>query len=443
MASPRGAVFLRTYVWDDYTFRSATRVWDRCGGLDFFILADETRSGPLETSPFRKIAHTAADFEALGLPCLAPHARSPLWWSCDYGLYDAVLKLPGYDYYCFIESDVSVNLELRHLVEQVASQRLGFVTCFDHRPIQPSWPHAWSCADMPFGRKSWTPLCIMLASEAVAMHLLGQRQRLATLRNDGRLTEWPFCEGFVSSALMDAGVAVGSLTGIADLTHFGTESIFLEIDPQIRVAGSLCHAVLDPERFWTKLISRTFNALLARGHYSELRRIRESLIGIGRPDYRGWQIRGRRGNLALDRSARQSSCSQWSRKPHSAHPAPEEADARGANCGVLTGGHGFHTGSEDHPWWAVDLGSVCMVDEVVIFNGRRSPERARRLLVETSSDGEQWSEVYRKGDDRIFSGNDDPLIFRLPQAVAARHVRVVLDGTGPLHLDEIEVYGPQ
>ncbi len=108
---------------------------------------------------------------------------------------------------------------------------------------------------------------------------------------------------------------------------------------------------------------------------------------------------------------------------------------------MLTGSFGFHTELEDSPWWEVDLERACMVDEIRIYNSQQAPERARRLWVSVSSDGVGWNEVFRKTDDRVFAGNDDPLRCRLATPLPARYVRVTLDGAGFLHLGEIEVYG--
>ncbi|MGZ5436924.1 MAG: hypothetical protein ACXW3F_12775, partial [Pyrinomonadaceae bacterium] len=52
-------------------------------------------------------------------------------------------------------------------------------------------------------------------------------------------------------------------------------------------------------------------------------------------------------NLALTRPARQSSTSQWS----------QPNDAKGAVDGNVSGGFGFHTESQQNPWWQVDLGA--------------------------------------------------------------------------------------
>ena len=439
----RVAVLVRVYDWDEHVFRSVTRIWNQSDGLDFYILADETGSGPLDVGPFPKLGHDVAYFERLGLPCGLGEQAAPLWWNCDYGLYDAALRLPDYDFYLLIESDVAVNLKLRPLVEQVVEAGVEALTPFAHRPGGAPWRFAGSCAELPYARKTRTPLCIMLFSRRVACHLLHERLRVARLRARGQITSWAFCEGFVSSALVDAGFRVAALDRMANLQDFGTESVYLEGDERTRLRGSFCHAVLDPGRFWRKFVGRAFRTMLASADYEALRGAREQLIRAGRVEHQGWRIANPQRSLALDRPARQSSVSSWSRRGQRRDLDPNALDARGANCGVLTGNRMFHTEFEQHPWWAVDLGGPRAIDEIRVTNGRQVPERARRLMLQVSDDGATWKTAFRKSDDRVFVGNDEPLVFRPSQPLPARHVRVLLDGPGVLHLAQVEVFGDE
>ena len=54
----------------------------------------------------------------------------------------------------------------------------------------------------------------------------------------------------------------------------------------------------------------------------------------------------------------------------------------------------FHTKDEDSPWFRIDLGSVQRVSKVEVNNRRDCcPDRALPLVVETSTDGQQWKVV--------------------------------------------------
>lgn len=137
-------------------------------------------------------------------------------------------------------------------------------------------------------------------------------------------------------------------------------------------------------------------------------------------------------NLALNRPAQQSSHSEWS--------TPN--DPQGALNGIKNGGFGFHTKGESNPWWQVDLGAICHLKEVRVFNRQDCcAERARTLRVLLSHDGQNWQTVYIH-DGSVFGGASDgrPLKVAL-QGQRARFVRLqVLENTY-LHLDEVEVYG--
>lgn len=123
---------------------------------------------------------------------------------------------------------------------------------------------------------------------------------------------------------------------------------------------------------------------------------------------------------------------------------PTWADALGGCDGLKTGAWGFHTGTEQDPWWQVDLGQARAIDRVVVWN-RCSNEAvaavATNLTLRLSDNGADWRTVYRH-DGSLFWGHSDgkPLQVSLTGQVT-RFVRVQLDGERPLHLDEVELFG--
>lgn len=123
-------------------------------------------------------------------------------------------------------------------------------------------------------------------------------------------------------------------------------------------------------------------------------------------------------------------------------PVTTQADAAGGCDGVKNGEWGFHTDNNENPWWQVDLGQVEVVGRVVIWNRRDGAERASRIKVLLSDDGKAFREVYQH-DGTVFHGFTDkkPLVVRLKQE-RARYVRLALPGQSYLHLDEVEVFGP-
>jgi hypothetical protein len=137
-------------------------------------------------------------------------------------------------------------------------------------------------------------------------------------------------------------------------------------------------------------------------------------------------------NLALGKTASQSSRSQWS--------TPN--DPQGAVDGIKNGGFGFCTSLQPNPWWQVDLGSVQILDRVVIFNRQDCcSERSRTVHVLLSDDGRVFRDVYAH-DGTVFGGVRDgrPLRVHLDGA-RARFVRLQLANTDYLHFDEVEVFG--
>jgi FkbM family methyltransferase len=141
-------------------------------------------------------------------------------------------------------------------------------------------------------------------------------------------------------------------------------------------------------------------------------------------------------NLALGKSARQSSVSEWSNHP------TVEADAAGAVNGIIDGGLGFHTDMEDQPWWQVDLGDVCIVHAVKIYNRQHCAFRLIDFSLLFSIDGERWMEVYRRADHEIFGEHDlVPVVATWKNGMAARYVRVRLNRKDFLHFCQCEVFG--
>lgn len=122
-------------------------------------------------------------------------------------------------------------------------------------------------------------------------------------------------------------------------------------------------------------------------------------------------------------------------------PVSTQADAAGGCDGLKTGEWGFHTGETEDPWWQVDLGEVAALDSIVVWNRREAAERAARIRILLSADGEVFRLVYQH-DGTLFGGRSggQPLRVGLTGA-AGRFVRLTLPGRGFLHLDEVEVFG--
>lgn len=135
-------------------------------------------------------------------------------------------------------------------------------------------------------------------------------------------------------------------------------------------------------------------------------------------------------NLAQGCSATQSSTSKWSTSQH------PDIDALIAVNGRISDDF-IHSGAEVNPWWQVDLGGVHSISEVIIYNRDTFQSRLRHFSVLTSLDGIYWNVAYKKYSDQVFNEYTS----KMHSGTAARYVRVRLDGPGPLHFRQCEVFG--
>jgi len=131
-------------------------------------------------------------------------------------------------------------------------------------------------------------------------------------------------------------------------------------------------------------------------------------------------------------------------------PISTRSDAAGGCDGVKNGKYGFHTGLQRNPWWQVDLGAVLPVARVVVYNrldyapGLHNADNLQILL---STDGRHWKLSY-ENHGRHFGGisGGKPLeVVFTGHPAETRFVRLQAASKKPiyLHLDEVEVYGPQ
>jgi len=142
-------------------------------------------------------------------------------------------------------------------------------------------------------------------------------------------------------------------------------------------------------------------------------------------------------NLALGKSATQSSISKWSRRP------TVEQDAAGAVNGKCDGVRKFHTEFEENPWWQVDLGGLAVIRDIRIYNTtENTAARFKNFSLDVSIDGQARAELARKEDGAVVGGvGSAPFIWNGPGTAFGRFVRITLLGRDYLHLDQVEVYG--
>lgn len=174
-------------------------------------------------------------------------------------------------------------------------------------------------------------------------------------------------------------------------------------------------------------------------HYLEVGRLRGYLPT--RPIQTERPIDPSLPNLALGKAATQSSRSQWSRG------LTLEDDACHAVNGDPSEEYGFHTDSEQNPWWMVDLGRPASVSAIRIFNRDHVLEsiqvRASPLVVEISNDKIRWQLLFATREGQIFGGyhGGRPLVWTAREPIEARFVRISIPRHDFLHLSEVEIFG--
>ncbi len=184
-----------------------------------------------------------------------------------------------------------------------------------------------------------------------------------------------------------------------------------------------------PEAAWEISAGRYHDA---RHHYGQTGRQRGYLPHRPLPDPAG-------KNIAAGKRATQSS------RYHPAGSSTLEDEASAALDGVIDGRESFHTDIEDSPWWRVDLGAVCLITEIRIFNRLDNiwiAQRSANLAIDIGLEQNSLNEVYRRESMQAFGGIDgEPLILRPPQALFGRFINIRLLTRNYLHLDQVEIYG--
>ncbi|GBQ15034.1 hypothetical protein AA21291_2037 [Swaminathania salitolerans LMG 21291] len=126
------------------------------------------------------------------------------------------------------------------------------------------------------------------------------------------------------------------------------------------------------------------------------------------------------------------------------HPGSRDDDAARAVSGRLTGNPQHHTALEDKPWWMVDLGALCHVHEIMIFNRLDGAlERLSTFTIEISHDRFFWQTLIERQDGAVFGGLDGtPFRWEDEKGVIGRYVRMTIPlEKSYLQTDQIEIYG--
>jgi hypothetical protein len=460
MDSKRFAVVFKTHFWDAFVARQFSRLRERAGGGDLFLLADETHGkfpDIAEASVLRVTEETAAAEGYLPHP-----AGGVFWYNADYQLYHFADRFPEYDYIVTVEYDCVINIDVSIIVAAMRAQKLEFVG----EPIRPA-PEEWHWmpqvrpyypGDLEFAGRL---LCFAVFGRAFAVQLQAARReltrrRLAAAPGDPEFDAWPNIEGFIGAEIARLGVPNARLSDFGDVSHYDWRPPYFEpLLPKLD-DFAFVHPVLTGARFLqsitrhesnptdlflpgTRLRMMMDNCPLETVIPAFLTYFQEQRDFAPLDDLRAYALaRGgdeRLLNIARGKPATQSSTSKWS------NAKTPGLDAANAVNGVCSGRYAFHTDEEDHPWWCVDLEWPVPVREIRVFNRMDVPERARFLIVSVSLDLFSWNVVYTHTLDSDFGGSDGrPLKILFAEAMPMRFVSIALARPGMLHLEQVEIY---
>ena len=467
------AILYRVHQWDVIAEANYRQLVAQTREADIWVVANET-DGPIPAAPRqRHFRITEDDAAALGLPEY-PKGRV-FWFNNDFGLYLFALAKPEYDYYVLVEHDVYVHFDVDALLQRVASTSVDLLA-MPNRVHGRRWDHLDTCTEV-WPEQQVEPNLLMFAafSKRAVDLLLPKRLALAEryLRND--LKRWPIAEGFVATALREAGYGIADVSDYLDTSRYDWWPPVHFNEARSSVPGRIFHPVLsgiayldsalryrdvepadwfDPDSPLRRQLDHEplelvapvlANAFLEREEFGALFGLVSELDAPLReriaPQMRAGIDRLVAGkedhDLAAHAVAFQSSVSQWSQGES------READAGRPLAGEPNGSYSMHTDIELRPWWMVDLGTYCVVRRIAVFN-RLDAEaaRLRHLSIWSSLDARNWTRS-STWSLAVAPGGLVGLPFevRFDGGLPCRYVRLELDGRDCLHFDKVQVGG--
>ncbi len=245
--SPRTAVMFRTHFWDGFAQRQFDRLLSVAEGTDVFVLVDETNGSVAGITHDRVVRVTADGLLAMGFARAGE--GNLLWFNGDYPLYRFQELHPDYDYYVQLEYDVLIHQPIAELVARLQEGHVDFVGL-----TKGETGEAW------FWRGTMVPayiaadvrnqlICLCVFSGPALRHLWQARLAQSALWRDGKLSTWPFCEGFIPTELAGAGFTIRELSEFGSTGAYDHWPPFLEADAPGLAREDYVHPVLDEPRF--------------------------------------------------------------------------------------------------------------------------------------------------------------------------------------------------
>lgn len=274
----RYAVVFKTYTWDSFVHRQASRCRAATGNGDFFIMVDET-NGSLSDIPFERVIRTTnAQLVGFGLANRF-EVGSLIWWNADYPHYQFKDQHPDYDYYVFVEYDAVVYGGISYIVERAAALTADLVTLPIRMPKH-EWfwtrfhQQAYLLAELQGSLN-----CVAVFSNRALTMLERRRREMAV----GKTTRyWPSSEVFIATEIGRAGYISQSLAEFGNVNNFDWFPPMLEANLPEEAEHAFFHPVLDEQRYIASLLKSTLKVRSFFYPHSDMRR---RLAQFPREDY--------------------------------------------------------------------------------------------------------------------------------------------------------------
>jgi hypothetical protein len=250
-ALPRTAVIFRTHFWDAFCQRQFDRLQVVAENTTIFVLVDETQGRVAGITHPNLVSVTETDLLAMGFARAGE--GNLLWFNGDYPLYRFFELHPDFDYYVQLEYDVVVNQPLIGIAAAMARDDIDFVGLTKGEPV-PEWFWLDSMLQAYDLREIRHQLiCLCAFSAAALRHLWRVRLEQSRTYQSGRLTAWPFCEGFIPTELQRAGFVSRELSAFGETGAYDHWPPFLETDAARMGCDDFIHPVLDEPRYISSL----------------------------------------------------------------------------------------------------------------------------------------------------------------------------------------------
>lgn len=243
----RFAVLFKTHFWDGFVERQLQRLIRTTRHGDVFVVMDDRFGHASKVTHDRVFRITEHGATELGLPA-ASTDKSLFWYNVDYGHYLFFRANPTYDYYVASEYDVSVQVDLEKLVQDIDREQIDYLGCPIKNPA--AWPWAKYHADIYTADEIRLALsCFSIYSRRAVSLLLQRRLAMAEDFRNGALSFWPNNEAFIPTEIGRANYKSASLDKFGSIKAYDWWPPMHEAELSCHPDEAFIHPVLEGGRY--------------------------------------------------------------------------------------------------------------------------------------------------------------------------------------------------